>query len=142
MSTEDEVRQASEHFYAALSRVFNSDAEPMMNVWSQSSDVTLMHPMGGLKVEWEQVRGWWEQIAAFRCGGQVAIRSLLIRVVGDLAYEVGTESGENTFAGQPISFGYRVTNIYRREAGVWKMVHHHADIDLRMIELLKGLQNR
>jgi ketosteroid isomerase-like protein len=129
MSPEDEVRQASEFFYAALSRVLNSDAEPMVKVWSHSSDVTMMHPMGGRKVGWEQVRDWWEQVAALRGGGQVTIRSALIQVVGDLAYEVGIEAGENTFVGPPTCFGYRVTNIYRREAGVWKMIHHHTDID-------------
>ncbi len=32
MSTEEEVRQASEQFYAALKHFLNGDTEPMMEV--------------------------------------------------------------------------------------------------------------
>jgi ketosteroid isomerase-like protein len=141
MSTEDEVLQVSEQFYAALNRVLNGDAEPMIEVWSHSSDVTTLHPTGGREVGWKQVRFVWEKIATLSYGGQVAIRSPLIRIVGDLAYEIGTESGELTFAGHPVFFGYRVTNIYRCEAGVWKIMHHHTDIDLSMVEILRRSQS-
>jgi hypothetical protein len=50
MSAEDEVRQASDQFYAALNRMLNGDAGPMMEVWSHSSDVTTMHPVVGRSV--------------------------------------------------------------------------------------------
>ena len=140
MSAEDEVRQASDQFYAALNRMLNGDAGPMMEVWSHSSDVTTMHPVVGRQVGWEQVRASWDQFAQLCSGGQATIRDPLIRVVGDLAYEVGTESGEGTLAGEWFSFEHRVTNIYRREAGGWKIVHHHTDINLGMQELLNRLQ--
>ncbi len=64
MSAEDEVRQASTQFYAALTRMLNGDAGPMMEVWAQSPDVTAMHPVPGRLVGWEQVRGAWEQFAS------------------------------------------------------------------------------
>jgi ketosteroid isomerase-like protein len=140
MSIEDEVRQASDQFYAALNRMLTGDARPMMEVWSHNSDVTTMHPIGGREVGWEQVRVPWEQIAAISSGGQVTLRDPLIRVVGDLAYQVGTEAGEGTLAGQQVSFEHRVTNIYRREAGGWKIVHHHTDLAPAMQEILARLQ--
>jgi hypothetical protein len=34
MTVEDEVRQASEQFYAALNSTINGDSGPMMEVWS------------------------------------------------------------------------------------------------------------
>ncbi|MBV9231100.1 MAG: nuclear transport factor 2 family protein, partial [Chloroflexi bacterium] len=111
----------------------------MMQVWWHSPDVTIMHPTGGLRVGWGQVQEWWEQVVAFRFGGHVVIISPLLWVVGDLAYEVGIESGEHFFQGQPRFFGHRVTNIYRREAGIWKMVHHHTDLDVGMVKTLKDL---
>ncbi len=33
-----------------------------------------------------------------------------------------------------------MTNIYRREAGEWKLVHHHADISPAMLGILERLQ--
>jgi len=140
MSTEDEARQASDQFYAALNRMLNGDVRPMMEVWSQSSDVTTMHPIGGREVGWEQVRVPWEQIAAISSGGQVTLRDPLIRVVGDMAYQVGIEAGEGTLAGEQVSFDQRVTNIYRRETGGWKIVHHHTDVAPAMQELVARLQ--
>jgi ketosteroid isomerase-like protein len=140
MSAEEEVRQASDQFYAALNRMANGDAGPMMEVWSHTSDVTTMHPIGGREVGWEQVRVPWEQVAALSSGGQVTLRDSLIRVVGDLAYESGTESGGMTLAGQHVSFEQRVTNIYRREAGGWKIVHHHTDLSPAMQDILARLQ--
>jgi hypothetical protein len=80
MSTEDEVRQACDQYYAALNHMLNGDAELMMEVWSHSSDVTVMHPVAGLPVGWEQVRASWEQFAHLCSGGQVILRDPLFRV--------------------------------------------------------------
>jgi ketosteroid isomerase-like protein len=136
----DEVRQASDRFYAALNRVLQGDAGPMMDVWSHTSDVTTMHPIGQREVGWEQVEGPWQQVASLASGGQVAIKDPLIRVVGDLAYEVGIEDGDGKIAGEVVSFGHRVTNVYRREDGDWKIVHHHADKNPAMEEIVSRLQ--
>jgi ketosteroid isomerase-like protein len=53
----------------------------------------------------------------------------LIRVGGNLAYETGIESGEGIIMGKQTIISHRVTNIYRREAGAWKMVHRHSDLN-------------
>jgi ketosteroid isomerase-like protein len=45
-------------------------------------------------------------------------------------------------AGQPVTFDHRVTNVYRREAGGWKIVHHHTDLSPEMQELLRRLQSQ
>lgn len=140
MSTEEEVRQASEQFYAALNRFLNGDTEPMMEVWSHGPDVTAMHEDPSRQVGWEEVRAAWEQIASLVSGGQVTVHDLLVRVGSDLAYTIGTERGEATLAGQQVQFEHRVTNIYRREAGSWKMVHHHVDLSSEMQDILSRLQ--
>ena len=141
MAAEDEVRQVSDRFYAALNSMANGDAGPMMEVWSHTPDVTTMHPIGGREVGWEQVRGPWEQVAAICSGGQVTFKDSLIRVVGDLAYQLGTETGQLTLGGHDVSFDERVTNIYRREADGWKIVHHHSDLSPALVELLQRLQS-
>ncbi len=60
----------------------------------------------------------------------------IIQIIGDVAYEVGVERGQATFAGNEVTLDYRVTNIYRNEAGGWKIVHHHTDISPAMVEFL------
>ena len=142
MAAEDEVRQASDGFYAALNRMLNGDAGSLSEVWSHESDVTTMHPIGGRQVGWEQVRPVWEQVAHICSGGQVRLDDQLLRTGGDLAYEVGTERGEGTLAGQTVQLDQRVTNIYRREADGWKMVHHHTDTVPAMQDLVRRLQGQ
>ncbi len=47
MAVEDEIRQASERFYATLNRMLNGELGPIEGVWSHGSDATVMHPRSG-----------------------------------------------------------------------------------------------
>ena len=140
MSAENEVRQASEQFYAALNRMGNGDASAMPDIWSHSATVTTMHPIGGRQVGWDEVKEPWGQVGQLASDAQIALNDQLIQVSGDMAYEVGLEQGQFTLAGEPIAIDHRVTNIYRRENGAWKIVHHHADISPAMVAVLSRLQ--
>ena len=139
MSTEDEVRAASEQFYAALNSMGNGDAGPMADIWSHGADATTMHPIGGRQVGWDQVGDSWQQVARIASDGRVTLGDQLIRVVGDAAYELGTEHAVLTLGGHPVRAEVRVTNIYRREAGSWKVVHHHTDVSPEMQDVLSRL---
>jgi ketosteroid isomerase-like protein len=138
--SKDEVRKASEQFYAALNSMLNGNAGPMSDIWSHSADVTTMHPIGGREVGWDQVRGSWEQVAKLASDGKVGLKDQLIRVNGKMAYEVGIEYGQFKLAGHEVNAEYRVTNIYQREGKAWKIVHHHSDISPAMVEILHQLQ--
>lgn len=140
MATDDEVRMASDQFYAALNSMANGDAGPMADTMSHSADVTTMHPIGGREVGWDAVSGPWGQIAGMASGGQVKLTDQLIQATGDMAYETGVEKGQITLAGRQVPINHRVTNVYRREGGAWKIVHHHTDESPAMIDLLKSLQ--
>lgn len=140
MSAEDEVRQASEQFYAALNSMANGDAGPLADIWSHSATVTTMHPIGGRENGWDEVRGSWEGVAGLATDGQVSLHDQLIQAAGDMAYEVGTERGQFMLAGNLVSIEQRVTNVYRREGGAWKIVHHHTDLSEGMIDILRRLQ--
>jgi len=49
-------------------------------------------------------------------------------VSGDMAYLVGFEHVANSVVGVPVEpYTLRVTHIFRREAGEWKIAHRHAD---------------
>lgn len=136
MSTEDEVRKTAGQFYAALNSMLNGDAGPLANIWSHGATVTTMHPIGGREVGWDQVQGSWEKVAQIATEGKVGLKDQLLQVAGDVAYEVGIEHGQLTLAGHRVAIEHRVTNIYRRESGAWKIVHHHADTSPAMLDVL------
>jgi ketosteroid isomerase-like protein len=141
MSTEDEVRNASNQFYAALNKMVSGSAQSLSDIWSHNSAVTTMHPIGGRQVGWKDVWATWDQTAQVASDGQVKLQDQFIRVVGDMAYEIGVENASFSIAGQKVSDKLRVTNIYQKEGGTWKMIHHHSDLSPAMVEILHKLQN-
>jgi ketosteroid isomerase-like protein len=48
-------------------------------------------------------------------------------VVGDMAYTAGFEHTSALVDGEPRSYTLRATQVYRREAGEWRVAHRHAD---------------
>jgi ketosteroid isomerase-like protein len=139
MSDKD-VRAASESFYAALNRMLNGNAASLADIWSHSADVTTQHPIGGREVGWDTVRNTWEQVAAVSRDGKVALADQRIQLGGDTAIETGVEKGSFSMAGQSIPVEGRVTNVYRRHNGTWKIVHHHADLSAAMVAAVGSLK--
>jgi ketosteroid isomerase-like protein len=135
----DEVRKASEQLYSILNHMLNGDSCFMADIWLHSDFVTTMHPVGGREVGWDKVRETWNQLARLTSDGEVRLKGQLIQMDGDTAYEIGTEHGHVKLGGREVSLEQRVTNIYRREAGKWKVVHHHADISPKMLDVLQRL---
>lgn len=123
MPAEDDVRGASEFFYAALNRMGHGEKGVMSDSRSHGPAVTAMHPIGGRTVGWE------------------AVRHQFVQVHGDLADELGVEQGEFTMAGQLVRLEHRVTSIDRREAAGWKLVHHNTDTSPGMLEVLSRLRS-
>ena len=140
MSSEDDVRDASKKFYAALNKMVNGDSSALAEVWSHGGSVTTMHPIGGRQVGWDAVAESFAQVAKLCSGGKVALTDQIIQVVGDMAYEVGHEDGDATMGGLPVVLDHRVTNVYRREDGAWRMVHHHTDTSPAVLDVLAKLQ--
>ncbi len=50
---------------------------------------------------------------------------LAAEVLGDVAYTVGLEDTSVSINGEPNTYTLRVTQIYRREDGEWKVAHRH-----------------
>ena len=140
MSTEDEVRGASAKFYEALNRMTTGDSSQLADIWSHSETVTTMHPIGGEQVGWDAVKESFDQVAGLASSGHVELAGQTIQSGGELAYELGVERGQFQLAGESITVEQRVTNIYRRENGEWKIVHHHADLSPAMLGVLERLQ--
>lgn len=138
-SQADEVRSASARFYLALSRMTNGDDSSIAAAWSQGQAVTTMHPVTGRQVGWDQVRESFHQFSLVATDGKLRLEDQIIQVAGDMAYELGVERGSLKVGGQVVNVDSRVTNIYRRESGDWKLVHHHSDHSPAMMAALDRL---
>jgi len=129
MDEEKAVMAAVDQFYAALNAMFVGELEPMVEVWSHADDVTYMGPMGGFQVGWPAVLEQWKGTAEMKLGGSVLPADLRVTMSGDLALTHNYEVGENTNAkGAVEKVSIRVTNVFRKEGGSWKMIGHHTDL--------------
>jgi len=142
MSTIDEVCEASKKFYAGLNRMANGGNNALADAWVNNASVTAMHPIGGREVGWDAVMGSFNQVAQLASEGKVELKNQLIQVLGDAAYEVGIEQAQFKLAGHEVSSEHRVTNIYQKDGGTWKMVHHHTDVAPAMVEVLQKLKSQ
>jgi ketosteroid isomerase-like protein len=142
MSTVDEVREASKKFYAALNRMANGEKDAPAAAWLNNGSVTAMHPIGGREVGWNAVNVSFNQVAQAASDGKIELKDQLIQDLGNVAYEVGIEKVQFKLAGHEVKDEARVTNIYKKEGGSWKMVHHHTDLSPSMIDVLKKLQSK
>jgi ketosteroid isomerase-like protein len=140
MSAADDVRTASQQFYAALNAIVRGDATPMRAIWSQGTSVSSMHPIGGREVGWDEVWKSFDQVSQSASNGHIALENQIVQAGTDMAYETGYEKGGFTLAGQSIDISLRVTNVYRRDADGWKIVHHHTDLSQAMLDVVSRLQ--
>ena len=118
MSAED--IEAVERANAAFYRCFAArDLAAMDTLWARERDVTCIHPGWPLLVGREAVIGRWQTILEGG-GAPDTIRCLrpVVQILGDAAWVLCTE---DLGAGSLIA-----TNVYVREAGAWRMVHHQA----------------
>lgn len=128
-SEEQAVRQAAARFYEALNAMFTGDASPMAAVWSHTDDVTYMGAGGGFQVGWTEVFKDWQAQAALDLGGEVKPDTMRVALGRDLAATHGYVRGHNFDAqGTRHEVAIRGTNLFRKEAGEWKMIGHHSDV--------------
>jgi ketosteroid isomerase-like protein len=126
MDLEDFVRQCEEAWQVFVT----GDPGPAIRLFSRRDDVTLANPWGPAVTGWADVRKTLEAAAArFRHGHLTAFDMLTTFVSDDLACYHEIERGEAVLGGRSEleSLALRVTSIYRREDGQWRIVLRHAD---------------
>jgi ketosteroid isomerase-like protein len=118
-------------FEEATSRFINGDARLWKEIASRREDATLMGGWGAYEKGWNDAGNWYERAAGrFKeSGAKVKVEYLASAVSGDMAYTVAIERSEVRLADQykTAPMALRVTHLFRREDGVWKLIHRHAD---------------
>lgn len=127
---DDDLQDLIERAKKALGRLVTGDPQPYLALWSQAADVTVMGGFGSYERGWAAVRQNTTFAASrFRGGRLDAFEELAVGVSGDLGYAVWIERGEVVVEGRdvPAPLAVRVTHLFRREAGVWRIIHRHGD---------------
>lgn len=113
--------------YAAELALHEGDPAPRRALWSRAEPVSVFGA-------WRNALGQAEIDELFTALGEsfsdcrsYEFELLAFDVVGELAYTVGLEHSSASVNGDPRTYTLRATQVYRREGGVWRVVHRHGD---------------
>lgn len=105
----------------------DGDSGPRRALWSRNEPVSVLGA-------WRNAFGQEEIDVLFAGLGSTfsdcssfAIDVQSYDVVGDLAYTAGFEHTSASVDGVPRTYSLRVTQVYRREDGAWRVAHRHGD---------------
>jgi ketosteroid isomerase-like protein len=128
MTDRDEFRAWVEHdLYDAEVALHNGDPAPRRALWSRNEPVSVLGA-------WRNALGQQGIDELFTALGEsfsdctsYAIELQAFDVVGDMAYTAGLEHTTTSVNGEPRTYTLRVTQVYRREGGEWRVAHRHGD---------------
>ena len=116
---------------AASDAFVNGDFGPLELMSAQQSPATIFGPKGGCVRGPAQVNAVNATGArSFEPGGSNALETLHAAADNELAYWVGIQRAAVRLQGhaEPAPMALRITEIFRRESGSWKLMHRHADM--------------
>lgn len=107
----------------------NGDGGPIGRIVTRVSPSTFFGPKGGYEQGAEQVASAHERGAAQFESAENHFEILQIAASDGIGYCVGIQRATARMRGkkEPVQFNLRVTEVFRREGGEWKLVHRHAD---------------
>jgi ketosteroid isomerase-like protein len=117
-------------YHRALAEFFQGRSEPAFAIYSSRNDVSLASPFGPVARGRTEVSDAAKLNASrYRDGDAIGFECLATCMTTDLAYIVEVERYRAKVGGneEMRSVSLRVTSIFRREDGTWKLVHRHAD---------------
>lgn len=114
---EDEVREANEAFYRAFRE---RDVRAMEAIWASEAPVACAHPGMDVLRGRDAVVESWRGILNHDESPRILCTDVVVHVLGDTAVVTCLEG----VSGDPPSLV--ATNVFSREAGILKLVHHHA----------------
>ena len=107
----------------------SGDASSWVQAWSHHEPVSVFGAGVRARSGWDEVLRTINWVASrFADCSTYEYELVVAEVHGDLAYTAGFERYTATRPdGDQVTTELRVTQVYRREDGVWKLVHRHGD---------------
>jgi ketosteroid isomerase-like protein len=121
---------AIEQDHRALDALVRGDPEPKKQVFSHRDDVTLANPLGPPARGWANVGRTLERaVLQLRDGEPIRFERVSEYASDDLAYILEFERWRGRIGASDtiVPMALRVTTVFRREDGTWRIVHRHAD---------------
>ncbi len=122
--------QMVQRYHLVLAEFFKGNPKPAVEFFSRGHDVSLANPFGGIARGREEAAKKAKLASTYyKDGRSVTFENIAKSVSGDMGYIVEIERCEAKVGGgrDMTRVGLRVTSIFRREDGAWKLVHRHAD---------------
>jgi ketosteroid isomerase-like protein len=133
--TQGDVDELVELMREAASAYIGGDIRRYFGLMQHADDFTLMDPFGGETTRESGASD--ERIAALEAmfrGGECELDVVQTYASGNLAVLVVVERQRGDVGGYPTQdWSLRATLVFRREDGVWHLVHRHADPLVRPI---------
>jgi len=123
VSDDAEVVEANARFYRAFEAL---DIAEMDRVWAHGEHVKCVHPGWPLLTGWEAVRESWETIFTNTEEMRFTLSNVSAVVGGEQAWVTCTENILSEVAGRVTVTAILATNLFERDGGGWRLVHHHA----------------
>jgi ketosteroid isomerase-like protein len=105
----------------------NGDAAPRRAIWSRRDPVTVFGAWKSASGQADVSDLFTRLQGSFSDCRSYSYEIIAADVIGDMAYSVGYEHTQASVNGEPRTYLLRVTQVYRREDGEWRVVHRHAD---------------
>jgi ketosteroid isomerase-like protein len=118
-----DVEAANEAFYRAFEAL---DMRAMEQVWAHGQHVKCVHPGWPLLTGWDAVRTSWETIFANTQEMRFTLTDVRVEAASELAWVTCTENILSETDGRVGVTSILATNVFERDGGAWRMVHHHA----------------
>jgi ketosteroid isomerase-like protein len=124
------VKAAIARLHAAMAKVANGDVSAIKSLYSHTPDATSFYGWGGYEKGGEAVARRWDWAGRQFKGGTVRYENVSTVVTPEMFYVTDIETfDDQRVAGVEGITGWsnRVTHIFRREAGEWRLVHRHGN---------------
>lgn len=125
-----DIENIIEQYHKTLDDFSKGNPHPFKQICSIRDDIALANPWGPHARGWKKVSEKLDFASSrFRDGWVTEIQTIATYSTPELVtiYELETWNAKVSGRDQVSTFDLRVTSTFRKEDGVWKLIHRHAD---------------